>query len=55
MPVGPKMPKMVSWPQSTCNFSRQTSGFNGSSIWRGPPGSAPYQAKYIPPKQAKNR
>ena len=55
MPVGAYKPKEVKWSQSTCNFSRQTSGHNGSSIWRGPSGSAPHQAKYIQPKQAKNR
>ena len=55
MPVGAYKPKEVQWSQATCNFSRATSGHNGSSIWRGPAGMAPQQRKYVQPKRAKNR
>lgn len=55
MPVGAYKPKHVKWTPAVANFSTQTSGHNGSSIWRGPVGMAPNQPKYIPAKQTKNR
>ena len=55
MPVGAYKPKHVKWSPAIANFSTQTSGHNGSSIWRGPAGMAPNQPKYIPAKQTKNR